>query len=199
MASGPPVARADHVPPVTAHVAIRYTVDGSPPLAVRMRPATWPGTLGGAEVRRCVEADNLDRPIGQYEVRTLDGEGAPVVGARLRDADQIALPPPDAAGNIIVGLNLRLTADAPRVILSCVVSGQRRSFLEDRRRMNVAISRAKKTLDVVGHPALPHNNASIGALHASTGGVEVAFILGSWPVEWSRKLGFVNRLHFLLK
>ena len=40
--------------------------------------------------------------------------------------------------------------------------------------MHVAISRAKKTLDVVGHPAIPqHNNASIGALHASAGGVEV--------------------------
>ena len=76
-----------------------------------------------------------------------------------------------------------------RVILSCVVSGQQRSFLEDRRRMNVAISRAKKTLDVVGHPTLPHNNVSIGALHASAGGVEVAV---GQPVTLGNFVGHIS-------
>ena len=43
-------------------------------------------------------------------------------------------------------------------------NGKSRCFLEDERRMNVAISRAKVTLDVVCNPELPRRLAPIQAL-----------------------------------
>lgn len=60
------------------------------------------------------------------------------------------------------------------VVLSCVVDGTKRSFLEDHRRMNVAISRAKRTLDVVAHPVLTGRLAAVAALETSASGGHVA-------------------------
>jgi hypothetical protein len=50
------------------------------------------------------------------------------------------------------------------VVLSCVVNGHNRCFLQDPRRMNVALSRAKKTLDVVCHKKVPINLDAIRAV-----------------------------------
>jgi superfamily I DNA and/or RNA helicase len=60
------------------------------------------------------------------------------------------------------------------VVLSCVVNGHQRSFLEDRRRMNVALSRAKKTLDVVCHTETPLNLGAIRAVQTAASGGHVA-------------------------
>ena len=60
------------------------------------------------------------------------------------------------------------------VVLSCVVTGTNRSFLEDHRRMNVALSRAKRTLDVVAHPNLAGRLAALAALETSAAGGHVA-------------------------
>ena len=71
-----------------------------------------------------------------------------------------------------------LTVDASQgqefdhVVLSCVVDGARPSFLRDNRRMNVALSRAKKTLDIVCHASLPSNLPVIAAMQtAASGGI----------------------------
>ena len=58
------------------------------------------------------------------------------------------------------------------VVLSCVVDGARPSFLRDNRRMNVALSRAKKTLDIVCHASLPANLPVMAAMQtAASGGI----------------------------
>jgi hypothetical protein len=56
----------------------------------------------------------------------------------------------------IVTVDRAQGSEADHVILSCVRSNARRSeaigFAKDRRRLNVAISRSKKTLTVLGNP-----------------------------------------------
>ena len=71
-------------------------------------------------------------------------------------------------GSLVSGIEV-LSVDSAQgqefdhVVLSCVVNGEQRSFLQDARRMNVALSRAKKTLDIVCNKALPRNLSVIAA------------------------------------
>jgi len=64
------------------------------------------------------------------------------------------------------------------VILSCVVDGGRRSFLQDARRMNVALSRARKTLDIVCHTSLPYHLPVIASATGATSMEENAYPVG---------------------
>ena len=72
-----------------------------------------------------------------------------------------------------------LTVDASQgqefehVVLSCTVDGSRWSFLHDQRRMNVALSRAKKTLDIVCHENLLSNLPAIVAMRTASAGKAV--------------------------
>jgi superfamily I DNA and/or RNA helicase len=75
------------------------------------------------------------------------------------------------------------------VVLSGVVSGDRRWFLEDRRRMNVALSRAKVSLDVVAHPSLLSRNDALAAAQASAAGDTVALgrpVQTGFPIQRGR-------------
>jgi hypothetical protein len=55
---------------------------------------------------------------------------------------------------VVITVDAAQGQEYDHVVLSCVVNGSKRSFLEDKRRMNVALSRAKLSLDVVMHPSM---------------------------------------------
>jgi hypothetical protein len=70
---------------------------------------------------------------------------------------------------VVITVDASQGQEYDHVVLSCVVDGNRRSFLEDRRRMNVALSRAKLSLDVVMHPSLPRRISELQAVTAKAG------------------------------
>lgn len=66
-----------------------------------------------------------------------------------------------------------------------MVDGARPSFLRDNRRMNVALSRAKKTLDIVCHTSLSANLPVMAAMQTAASGGIVALghpVSMGWPV-----------------
>jgi hypothetical protein len=69
------------------------------------------------------------------------------------------------------------------VVLSCVVDGGQRSFLQDARRMNVALSRARLTLDIVCHKSLPRNLPAIAAATGETVVVGRAVAARACPIR----------------
>ncbi|MDA9633401.1 AAA domain-containing protein [bacterium] len=93
-------------------------------------------------------------------------------------------------GSLVSGIEV-LSVDSAQgqefdhVVLSCVVNGEQRCFLQDARRMNVALSRAKKTLDIICHKALPRNLPVIAAAageHMAVGRAVAATATG-YPVH----------------
>ena len=68
---------------------------------------------------------------------------------------------------VVITVDASQGQEYDHVVLSCVVGGSKRSFLEDRRRMNVALSRAKLSLDVVMHPSLPRRILALQSVKAS--------------------------------
>ena len=72
------------------------------------------------------------------------------------------------------------------VILSCVVDGHGRSFLQDDRRMNVALSRAKTRLTIVCHPNAARRLPALAAARTVASGGTVAI---GRPVAMGRALG----------
>lgn len=75
------------------------------------------------------------------------------------------------------------------VILSCVVRGDGRSFLEDQRRMCVALSRAKRSLTVICHPSLPQRINALATVHTVVSGGIVAVgtpVTSGYPIGRAR-------------
>lgn len=97
------------------------------------------------------------------------------IAAELDDTDAVVLSVDSAQGQ-----------EFDHVVLTCVVGGSRRSFLQDRRRMNVALSRAKKSLDVVMHPTLSQRIDALASVEASAGGGHVALVR---PVRQGYSIG----------
>ena len=81
------------------------------------------------------------------------------IAEQLEDTDALVLSVDSSQGQ-----------EFDHVVLSCVVDGSRNCFLTDQRRMNVALSRAKRSLDVVMHPKLPARIGALGALDTSVHG-----------------------------
>ena len=75
---------------------------------------------------------------------------------------------------VVITVDAAQGQEYDHVVLSCVAGGSKRSFLEDRRRMNVALSRAKLSLDVVMHPSLSKRIPALKTVQTGAGVEEIA-------------------------